>query len=118
MSTFRMKRINELVRRELSNLIRQHLPVEKHGLISVTEVDVAKDLKVAHVYISTVGVGTQKIESVLAALERARPGLQHELSRKVILKYTPHLTFKWDEGLERGQHILEVLETLDPGQKT
>ncbi len=115
-----MQRVNEQVKRELSNLIRQLLPVENHGLISVTEVTVSKDLKTAHVYVSTVGVGagSQKVERVLALLERARGDLQRELSRKVIIKYTPHLMFKWDDGIERGQHIVEVLESLDKGQKT
>ena len=115
-----MQRVNELVKRELSSLIRQLLPVENYGLISVTEVSVSKDLKIAHVYVSTVGVGagSQQIERVLASLERVRGNLQHELSRKVIIKYTPHLMFKWDDGIERGQHIVEVLETLDKGQKT
>jgi ribosome-binding factor A len=121
MSEFRMKRINEQVRRELSQLIRTHLPVEKYGLISVTSVEVSKDLKNAHVYISTVGVGPAN-GTALTALEKVRRDLQKELSRRVVMKYTPHLFFKEDSGLERGHHIVEILDSLDDpldkGQKS
>jgi len=113
MSAARMKRVNALVKRELSQLIRKRLPVENHGLISVTDVDVSKDLKIAHVYISAVRVGHQQIETVIASLERVRGGLQRELSHRVILKYTPHLVFKCDHGIERAQHVLEILDDLE-----
>jgi ribosome-binding factor A len=122
MSEFRMKRVNELVRQELSELVRKHLPLAEYGLISVTEVVVSKDLKTAHVYFSTVGT-TPNRPNVLEALVKIRKDLQYELSRKVILKYTPLLVFKEDHGMERGQHILEILDSLDhekcgKGQKT
>lgn len=117
MSLFRMKRINELVKCELSGLIRKHLPVEKHGLITVTEVDVAKDLKTANVYISSVGLTTGG-EDVIHCLNQIRGRLQHELARKVVMKYTPHILFRHDHGLERGQHLVELLDSLDEGQKT
>ena len=112
MSLFRMKRVNEQVKRELSNLIREQLPVEKHGLISVTDVDVSKDLKAANVYISTVGT-TPQMKNVIQALEKARHSLQHDLSKKIVMKYTPHLLFRMDQGIERGQHLVELLDTLD-----
>jgi ribosome-binding factor A len=42
-----------------------------------------------------------------------RKTLQHELSRKVVMKYTPHLAFKTDQGLERGLHVVKILDELD-----
>ena len=112
-----MKRVNELVNHELSRLIRQYLPVENYGLISVTDVAVAKNLKTAHIYISGIGVGPQQREKVLESLARVRVQLQHDLSRRVILKYTPQLMFQWDDGIERGQHVVDLLESLDEKQK-
>lgn len=122
MSEFRMKRVNELVKQELSKLIRKYLPVEDYGLVTVTAVEVAKDLKTAHVFISSVGNDASR-SSALQALADIRKDLQYELSRKVTIKYTPLLIFKEDQGLERGQHVLEILEALDrendkDGQKT
>ncbi len=107
-----MKRVNEQVKRELSSLVRELLPVEKHGLISVTDVDVSKDLKAANVYVSGVGTALQT-ENVVAALVKIRGTLQHGLAQKIAMKYTPHLLFKLDQGLERGQHLVELLDTLD-----
>lgn len=117
MSAFRMKRVNEQVRCELSALIRKHLPVETYGLISVTEAEVSKDLKNATVFISSIG-GAKTTNTVVAALDHIRSDLQRDLARKIIMKYTPHLTFKLDGGLVRGQHVVDLLDELNQGQKT
>ena len=117
MSAFRMKRINEQVKRELSDLIRKYLPVEDHGLISVTEVDVSKDLKNANVYISAIHITPDKMKGIISSLEKIRVHLQHELSRKVVMKYTPHLTFKKDLGIERGQYMVDLLDSLETKSK-
>lgn len=117
MSLFRMKRVNEQVKRELSALIRKHLPVEDYGLISVIDVEVSKDLKNANVYVSNIGVN-QSMEGIMAALAKVRNSLQRDLSRKITMKYTPRLLFKQDRGLERGQYLVELLDALDAGQKT
>jgi ribosome-binding factor A len=116
MSAFRMKRVNEQVKRELSDLIRKYLPVEEYGLISVTDVDVSKDLKTANIFVSNVGV-SQQPEGLIDALNRVRVELQRDLSKKVIMKYTPHLLFKEDAGLERGQQVVDILDDLERGQK-
>jgi ribosome-binding factor A len=114
MSEFRMKRVNELVRRELSDLIRQHLPVNDYGVVSVTDVRVSKDLKAATVFISTIGqpVGAT-VPGTIEALEKIRAPLQHELSRRVVMKYTPQLLFKVDASIERGQNVVRILEELE-----
>ena len=117
MALFRMKRVNEQVRRVLSDLIRKRLPVEDHGLVSVTEVEVAKDLKTANVYISTVGVSMPAGQGIIETLEKIRPDLQRELSRSVVLKYTPRLCFKEDNSLEHGQHVVDLLDTLDQDKR-
>ena len=117
MSLFRIKRVNEQVKRELSNLILQHLPVESYVLISVTEVEVARDLKTANVYISTVGATGHQAEEAILALKKIRAGLQHDLSRKITMKYTPQLLFKQDRGIERGQQMVKLLDALEKEQK-
>lgn len=104
--------MNEQVMRELSQLIRAHLPVEDYGVVTVTSVDISKDLKTGTVFISSVGAHPLA-NHVLDALQKIRGTLQHELSRKIVMKYTPQLVFKADHGLERGQHILDLLAELD-----
>jgi ribosome-binding factor A len=105
----RQLRLNELVKRELSGIIARELNFEG-ALVSVNAVDVASDLKNAHVFVST--LGSDNGGSVINKLEAHRPALQAELSRHVVLKYTPHLIFHLDESIKRGARVLEILDDL------
>jgi len=108
----RQLRLNELVKRELSAIIRRQINFEGEGvLVSVNAVDVAPDLKSAHVFVSTLGAAAGA--SVIDKLEAHRPALQAELSRHVVLKYTPHLVFHLDESIKRGARVLEILNEID-----
>ena len=73
------------------------------------------DLKSAHVFVSTLGADNGS--SVIDKLEAHRPALQAELSRHVVLKYTPHLIFHLDESIKRGARVLEILDDLGTGDR-
>ena len=105
----RQLRVNEVVKRELSGIIAREINF-KGALVSINAVDVAPDLKSAHVFVSTLGAGNR--DSVINRLEAYRPALQAELSRHVVLKYTPHLIFHLDESIKRGARILGILDDL------
>src|SRR5438067_12725841 len=106
----RQLRVNELVKRELSAIIAREINFEG-VLVSVNAVDVTPDLKSAHVFVSILGPATGA--SVIDKLEARRPALQAELSRHVVLKYTPHLIFHLDDSIERGSRVLEILNEID-----
>jgi ribosome-binding factor A len=106
----RQLRVNELVKRELSAIIAREMNFER-ALVSVNAVDVSPDLKSAHVFVSSLGQGSGS--SVIDRLEAHRPALQAELSRHVVLKYTPHLIFHLDDSIERGSRVLEILQDLE-----
>jgi ribosome-binding factor A len=106
----RQLRVNELVKRELSAIIAREINFGA-VLVSVNAVDVTPDLKSAHVFVSSLGQGSGP--SVIDKLETYRPMLQAELSRHVILKYTPHLIFHLDDSIERGARVLEILQNLE-----
>ena len=109
----RQLRLNELVKRELSAIIARQINFEG-VLVSINAVDVTPDLKSAHVFVSILGAATSP--SVIGKLEAHRPVLQAELSRHVVLKYTPHLIFHIDDSIERGTRVLEILQDLEkPG---
>jgi ribosome-binding factor A len=109
----RQLRVNELVKRELSAIIARQINFEG-VLVSINAVDVTPDLKNAHVFVSILGTATGA--SVIDKLETHRPVLQAELSRHVVLKYTPHLIFHIDDSIERGTRVLEILQHLEkPG---
>jgi len=106
----RQLRVNELVKRELSGIIAREINFEG-ALVSINAVDVAHDLKSAHVFVSILGAANGG--SVIDKLEAHRTALQAELSRHVILKYTPHLIFHLDESIKRGARVLEILDKLE-----
>jgi len=105
----RQLRVNELVKRELSAIIAREVNFEG-VLVSINAVEVTADLKSAHVFVSILGSATGA--SVIDKLEAHRPALQAELSRHVVLKYTPHLVFHLDDSIERGTRVLEILEEI------
>jgi ribosome-binding factor A len=57
-------------------------------------------------------LGTDNGGSIIDKLEAHRPALQSELSRHIVLKYTPHLIFHLDESIKRGARVLEILDDL------
>lgn len=113
----RLIRVCELLKRELSLVIAKEISFEI-PLVSVRAVDITPDLKRAHVAISAFGTPQQK-ERVIALLEKNRPHLQKEVSKRVILKHTPTLIFQLDESIERGARVLHLLDELEiPDQLT
>ena len=107
----RLERVNELMRRELGDLINREVSFQA-VLVTVQQVDISADLKNAYVYISVMGTPEQSNEA-LARLHAARKNLQHLLSKRVILKFTPHLHFKLDNTIERGNRIIDLLGEID-----
>jgi len=107
----RLARVNELLKRELGDLLTREVTFEA-ALVTVQQVDVTPDLKHAHVFISVIGSAAQA-HAALARLHESRANLQHLLSKRVVLKFTPHLHFKLDDSIERGTRIINILEEID-----
>ena len=106
----RMLRVNEVVKRELSGIIAREMNFEG-VLVSINHVDVASDLKNAHVFVSV--LGTEAGESVISKLNSHRATLQAELARHVTMKYTPHLIFRLDNSIERGARVIEIMQEME-----
>jgi ribosome-binding factor A len=109
----RMLRVNEVVKRELSGIIAREINFEG-ALVSINHVDVAPDLKNAHVFVSV--LGTETGESVISKLTSNRATLQTELARHVTMKYTPHLIFHLDNSIERGARVIEIMQEMEASQ--
>ncbi|MDQ2918684.1 MAG: 30S ribosome-binding factor RbfA [Verrucomicrobiota bacterium] len=107
----RLLRVNEVVKRELSTIITRDLTFAD-ALVTVNEVDVTPDLKKAHVFVSVLGKGNAN--DVIEKLQANRVQLQAELSKHVVLKYTPYLTFHLDNSIERGARVFKILQEIEP----
>jgi ribosome-binding factor A len=107
----RLIRVCELLKRELGLFLSRELKFEA-PLVSVRAVTITPDLKRAHVFMSALGTTSQKREA-LSLLEKNRPLIQRELSKRVILKHTPMLIFELDESIERGTRVIALLDELN-----
>lgn len=117
MSNNRMQKVNEELKREISAIISLKLnhSALKKGLISVTKVETSPDLKYARIYVSMINVGNRK--EALKALKKASGFIRTEIAQKVNLKYTPELIFEFDESIEYGDRIDNILKEITKGIK-
>jgi ribosome-binding factor A len=114
--TARMRRVNESVRQVLAEALPE-LKDPRIGLVTVTGVDTAPDLRHAVVYVSVLG-SEKKRTSTLRGLEAAHGLLQSRLARELRLKRTPQLTFEYDPSVERGVRMSRLIDELAPEDDT
>ncbi len=113
--TRRTERINDLLREEISELLRRGMKDPRiSGLVTITEVDVSPDLRRAKVFVSVMGSDEEKT-STFQALEAAAHFLQRELRKRLTIRRTPELAFLPDDSLERAARILSLLEQTREG---
>ena len=108
-----MRRVDETVRAVLSEAIATQLKDPRIGFITVTAVKTSPDLRQANVYVSVLGDAAARAES-LDGLHSAHGFLQRLLARELTLKHTPTLVFAYDESIDRGMRINELLEDERP----
>ncbi|MGI6021001.1 MAG: 30S ribosome-binding factor RbfA [Lachnospiraceae bacterium] len=108
-------RLNQEIRKELSNIIRNEMKDPRIGLItSVTDVEVTTDLKECRVFISVLGDEDVKKET-LNALNKGKGFLRYNLAKKMNLRNTPELTFAEDNSIERGMYMDSIMDSLTYG---
>jgi ribosome-binding factor A len=107
----RMVRVDEQLRRELAVLCEEIIVPQAQTVVTITKVQCAPDLHDAIVFVSVLGSGAQRA-AAMRLLVAARKRLQHELSRRVILKYTPRLSFRDDRTAEQADRVLAILDGL------
>jgi ribosome-binding factor A len=105
----RMRRVNEAVREVVSARLAEGLRDPRIGFVTVTSVDTSPDLRQARVYVSVLGSEEQRAET-LAGLESAHGLLQLAVATELRMKHTPTLQFVFDESIDRGMRITELLD--------
>jgi ribosome-binding factor A len=104
-----MRRVNEAVREVLSARIAEGLNDPRIGFVTLTSVDTSTDLRHARVYVSVLGSEPERAET-LAGLKSAHGVLQQAIGRELRMKRTPTLQFVFDESIDRGMRITELLD--------
>ena len=103
-----MRRVNEAVREVLSARIAEGLKDPRIGFVTLTSVETSPDLRHARVYVSVLGDEAQRAET-LTGLGSAHGLLQQAIGRELRMKRTPTLEFVFDESIDRGMRISELL---------
>lgn len=112
MAKYRSGRINEEMKKEISNIIQYNIRDPRmSAMVSVTKVDVTKDLRYAKVYVSVFGSDQQK-EETMKALKSSSGFIRREVGQKVDLRYTPEIIIQLDETIEHGMHIDALLHSI------
>ena len=108
----RQLRVSELVRHALAEILSQgnlHEPALTGHIITVPEVKMSPDLKIATAYVMP--LGGRDVEKVVAALEQHRKYLRGEVAHRINLKFSPDLRFRVDDRFEEAERIEKLLKT-------
>lgn len=110
-SKTRTQRIGDRIREELSEMLLQDVSDPRLVGISITDVEVDRELAFADVFVSALE-GESRSKDVLVGLEHAQGFLRHELSQRVELRTMPRLRFHWDPTFERAEKIEKLIASL------
>jgi ribosome-binding factor A len=105
-----MRRVDEAMRAVLSDAISKHLKDPRVGFVTVTGVKTSPDLRQARVYVSVLG-DQETREASLQGLRSAHGFLQRQVADELALKNTPTLEFEYDESVDRGMRITQLLDS-------
>lgn len=110
--TRRIERVNHLLRLELSELLKCHIKDPRLSeLVGITEVETSSDLKYARVFVSCICAEDEKRE-IMKAFASAAGFLRSEIAKRMKMRRVPELSFHWDDSIERGARISELMQQV------
>ncbi len=109
-----MRRVDEAMKMVLSDAIATDLKDPRVGFVTVTGVKTSPDLRHARVYVSVLGDDVAR-EGSLDGLRSAHGYLQRRLAGELTLKHTPTLSFEYDDSVDHGMRITELLDEIEIG---
>ena len=111
-----IERVNSLIRQEISELLQRQVKDPRLGnFITVTAVDTSSDMRHAKVFVSRLE-GQEEKNETLGVLASAAGFFRKELAARLKLRRIPELNFQWDDSLERGDHLLRLIDQVVPDE--
>ena len=108
----RPRRVGHLIQRQLAEILREELRDEIPGLVSITGVDMSRDLRHATTYVSLIG-GNNDGKALIDVLKEHRHSLRSALSRSLNLRFTPEIHFRYDKTIEHGVRLSNLITAAD-----
>jgi ribosome-binding factor A len=106
--SLRSNRVGEQMKKELGEIIGRKIKDPRIGFVTVTDVQVTGDLQQAKVFISVLGDDLQR-ENTLKGLAKAKGFIRSEIGQRIRLRKTPEITFEFDESIDYGNRIENLL---------
>jgi len=108
----RIKRVSSLMRHEISELLQREVKDPRLSqFVAVTDVSLSADLKYAKVFVSCMG-GEEEKQAMLKGLGAAANFLRNQLAKRLRMRRIPELSFEWDDSIERGDHLLQLIDKI------
>jgi ribosome-binding factor A len=107
----RSEKVADLIHKEISEMLVKTIKDPRIGFVTITKVTVSEDCRSAKVYFSVAGTQEEK-ERSMEGLNSAKGYVRKELGRRIRLRYTPEIIFKFDPSIEYSIHIGEVIRHL------
>lgn len=123
MDALRITRVASMMKDEISLIINQHLKDPRVPFVTITNVELTRDVKQATVFVSIISVNETHTDpdlmrQVLEALREAKGFIKKELAAVMQLRFMPDLIFKEDKGLENTLRVNEILKQLEAEKAT
>lgn len=106
----RSDRVGGLIQKVLSEILKRDIGDPRLKMASITEVEVSRDLRQARIYFTTPD-GKQKKDAAIKGFNSARGFIKRILAHEIDLKYMPDIKFFYDDSLDYGEHIDELIKS-------
>jgi len=115
---YRIERVNSLIRQEIGELLQRQVKDPRLGnLIAITNVSTSSDLRHAKVFVTRIG-SKEKKQETLSVLAAASGFFRNELAKRLRLRHIPELSFQWDDSIERGDYLLQLIDEVSSDSNT
>jgi ribosome-binding factor A len=111
----RPQKVADLIQRELSDLLRREVRDPRVGMVTITSVDVSPDLSHAKIFFTM--LNQEHLKETTQGLQRAASFLRSQLSKRMSMYTTPELRFVYDESVERGDRLSQLIDSVIPPKR-
>ncbi|MTI15088.1 30S ribosome-binding factor RbfA [Sansalvadorimonas verongulae] len=107
----RTQRVGDQIQRELATILQLEMKDPRLGMVTVSGVEVSRDMSFATAHVTFLGIdGKEAIEEAVEILTEASGFLRTELARRMRMRFTPQLRFRYDESLVRGRRLSSLID--------
>lgn len=114
--TLRNERVRKTLMKEIADILQKEIRDPRiSGVVSILDVEVSHDNSFAKVYYSVFGNEEQK-EKTIEAMTQNTPKIRYEIGKRIRLRLTPELRFIYDDSIERGSKVNEIIDKISRGE--